>query len=164
MKKLKIYIDTSAIGYLDENEEKYSEDKKAMLTLWEDIKNSKYDVIISELTFKELYDNKNEKKLNMLLSYISQIQYETIDITAEAEHLANLIKKGELLISDKHQNDRLHIGCAFVTGCDIIVSMNFKHLVNIKTIRGVRAISNIAGYKNIDILQPKALICEEGAN
>jgi len=162
LKKLKIYIDTSAIGYLDEQES--PNDMKAMLALWQDIKNSKYDVIISELTFKELNDNKNTEKLNLLLGYIAQIEYETIGITAEAEHIANLVRKSELLISDKHQNDRLHIGCAFVTGCDVIVSMNFKHLVNVKTIRGVRAISNIEGYKNIDIIQPAALVEEEGAN
>ena len=77
---------------------------------------------------------------------------------------SNLVKKNELLIADKHHNDRLHIGCAFVTGCDIIVSMNFKHLVNVKIIRGVRAISNIEGYKNIDIIQPAALVEEEGAD
>jgi len=164
LKKLKIYIDTSAIGYLDENEEKYSKDNEAMLALWENIKSSKYDVVISELTFKELNDNKNKEKLNTLLGFIAQIKYETIGITAEAEHIASLVKKSELLISDKHQNDRLHIGCAFVSGCDIIVSMNFKHLVNVKTIRGVRAISNIAGYKNIDMLQPVALVDEEGAD
>ena len=162
MKKLKLYLDTSAIGYLDERES--PNDMKAMLVLWQDIKNSKYDVIISELTFSELNDNKNTEKLNLLLGYIAQIEYETIGITAEMEYIANLVRKNELLISDKHQNDRLHIGCAFVTGCDIIVSMNFKHLVNVKTIRGVRAISNIEGYKNIDIIQPAALVDEEGAN
>ena len=33
--------------------------------------------------------------------------------------------------------------------CDCIVSWNFKHIVNIKTIRGVRAITNLKGYKPI---------------
>ena len=163
MKKLRLYIDTSAIGYLDENDEKHSKDKEAMLALWEDIKSLKYDVIISELTFKELSDNENTEKVNTLLAFIAQIEHETIGITAEAEHIASLVKKSELLVSDKHQNDRLHIGCAFVTGCDVIVSMNFKHLVNVRTIRGVRAISSIEGYKNIDIVQPVALVDEEGA-
>ena len=104
------------------------------------------------------------ERVNTLLSYIAQIEYETIGITAEAEHIANLVQKNELLVSNKHHNDRLHIGCAFVTGCDVIVSMNFKHLVNIRTIRGIRAISNIEGYKNIDIIQPAALVEEEGAD
>ena len=145
LKKLKIYLDTSAIGYLDERES--PNDMKAMFTLWDDIKNLKYDAVISALTFRELNDNKNNEKLNTLLGYIAQIEYETIGITAEAEHIADLIRKNELLISDKNHNDRLHIGCAFVAGCDVIVSMNFKHLVNVTTIRGVRAISNLEGYK-----------------
>ena len=162
MRKLKIYLDTSAIGYLDENEEKYAKDKEAMLALWDDIKELKYDVIISELTFRELSDNKNKEKVNKLLTLISQIKFETIGISEEAEHIANLVQKNELLISDKHLNDRLHIGCAFDAGCDVIVSMNFRHLVNVKTIRGVRAISNIEGYKNIDIIQPAALVGEKG--
>jgi predicted nucleic acid-binding protein len=111
LKKLKIYIDTSALGYLDEHES--PNDMNVMLGLWENIKNSKYDVIISELTFTELNDNKDIGKVNTLLSYIAQIEYETIGITAEAEYIADLVKKNELLISDKHYNDRLHIGCAF---------------------------------------------------
>ena len=48
LKKLKIYIDTSAIGYLDEHEN--HNDMKAMLAFWDNIKKLKYDVIISELT------------------------------------------------------------------------------------------------------------------
>ena len=147
MKKLKIYIETSAIGYLDEHES--PNDMKAMLALWNNIKDSKYDVIISALTFRELNDNKNIKKLNTLLGCIAQIEYETIGITEEAEYIAELMQKSELLISNKHHNDRLHIGCAFVTECDVIVSMNFKHLVNVKTIRGVRAISNIEVIKTL---------------
>ena len=38
--------------------------------------------------------------------------------------------------------------------CDCIISWNFKHIVNIKTIRGVRAITNLEGYKGIDVINP----------
>lgn len=31
-------------------------------------------------------------------------------------------------------------------------------MVNIKTINGIRAITNLSGYKNIDIVQPTMLI------
>ena len=31
------------------------------------------------------------------------------------------------------------------------ISWNFKHIVNVKTIRGVRAITNMEGYKMIEI-------------
>jgi hypothetical protein len=43
-----------------------------------------------------------------------------------------------------------------------IISWNFKHIVNVKTIRGVRAITNLEGYKQIEILSPSALLESEG--
>ena len=161
MKRLKIYLDTSAIGYLDENEEKYIKDKEAMLALWNRIKNNEFDVIISELTLDELNDNKNTDKLNILMDYLAQIKYHIVETGSIAERIAELVKVNGMLIADKHKNDRLHIGTAIENDCDIIVSMNFKHLVNVTTIRGVRAISNLEGYKNIDIIQPIAMVAEE---
>lgn len=43
----------------------------------------------------------------------------------------------------------LHIAIAILNKCDVIISWNFKHLVNIKTVRGTRAITYIKGYKGI---------------
>jgi hypothetical protein len=34
-------------------------------------------------------------------------------------------------------------------------------MVNIKTINGVRAITNLYGYNNIDIVQPAMLVIKE---
>ena len=36
------------------------------------------------------------------------------------------------------------------------------NIVNIKTIHGVRAITNLTGYKDIDILGPTVLLESEG--
>ena len=161
MKKLKVYLDTSAIGYLDENEEKYIKDKEAMLALWARIKNSEFDAVISELTLDELNANQNTDKLNVIMDYLTQIEYHIAETGVIAERISELVKVNGMLVSDKHKNDRLHIGTAIENYCDIIVSMNFKHLVNIATIRGVRAISNLEGYGNIDIIQPIAMVAEE---
>ena len=149
MKKLRIYIDTSAIGYLDENEEQYIKDKQAMLALWDRIKKNEFDVVISELTLDELNDNKNTDKLKILMDYLAEIEYHIVETGSIAERIAELVKVNGMLIADKHKNDRLHIGTAIENDCDIIVSMNFKHLVNVTTIRGVRAISSLEGYKSI---------------
>ena len=161
MKKLKIYIDTSAIGYLDENEEKYSKDKEAMLALWDRIKNHEFIVVISELTLDELNATQNTDKHKALMDYLTEIEYNIAETSSIAEHIAELVKINGMLVADKHKNDRLHIGTAIENDCDIIVSLNFKHLVNVTTIRGVRAISALGGYKNIDIIQPKAMVEEE---
>ena len=93
--------------------------------------------------------------------YLAQIEYYIAETGIIAERIAELVRVNGLLIADKHKNDRLHIGTAIESNCDIIVLMNFKHLVNVATIRGVRAISSLEGYGNIDIIQPIAMVAEE---
>ena len=55
------------------------------------------------------------------------------------------------VFTEKSFDDCQHIGVAVVNNCDCIISWNFKHIVNIKTIRDVRAITNLEGYKPIEI-------------
>ena len=50
------------------------------------------------------------------------------------------------------------IASAVIADCDCIASWNFKHLINIKTICSVRAITNLEGYRPIEILSPLALL------
>jgi predicted nucleic acid-binding protein len=158
MKKLKIYLDTSAIGYLDERTS--PKEMSDMLTLWDKIKGNEYDAVISEVTLNEINDNKNLEKKEVLIRFLSEIPYVTTLIDTEVERIAELVKINGLLTSDKHRNDRLHIGCAIVCGCDVLVSLNFKHLVNVKTIKGVRGIANLGGYGHLEIVPPNMLIQE----
>jgi len=159
MKKLKLYLDTSAIGYLAEQSS--PKEMADMLTLWEKIKQGRYDVVLSQTTLDEIYANLNTDKVNTLSQFLAEIQYDIIILNEEINKIAALVKSNKLLISDKHQGDRLHIGCAIVAGCDILVSYNFKHLVNVRTIKGVRGIASLSGYNSIDIMTP-AMFVEEG--
>ena len=160
MKKLKIYLDTSAIGYLDE--ETSPKEMADMQKLLELIKSGEFNAIISDVAFIEIRQNKNAKKVETLLDFIAEIPYERININDEIYTIAEMVKKNGLITADKHINDRLHIGCAISGESDVIVSMNFKHLVNVTTIRGVRAISILESNRNIDIVSPVSLIYKEG--
>lgn len=62
------------------------------------------------------------------------------------------------ILKPKSFDDCQHIAAAVVYNCDCIISCNFKYIVNIKTIRGVRAITNLEGYKDIDIVNPSVLL------
>ena len=90
-----------------------------------------------------------------------QIQYESYDITKDVLDVAHqLIAMG--VLTNKSFDDCQHIGAAVVNNCDCIISWNFKHIVNIKTIRGVRAITNLEGYTPIEIWSPSVLLESEG--
>lgn len=157
MKKLKIYLDTSVISHLKQDD---APDKtQDTLKLWEDIKAGKYDVYLSDTTLLEL--NKcGQPKRDIMFNYLLDIEYTELASNDEIERVANqIIELG--ILTQKSFDDCIHIATAVVNACDMIVSWNFKHMVNIKTIRGIRAIANLQGYQSIDIIQPTMLIQSE---
>ncbi len=67
----------------------------------------------------------------------------------------------EKIIPQKYFDDALHLACATYANVDSVVSWNFKHFVNLKTIRGVNGVNRIVGLKEIEILTPQSWIEEE---
>jgi len=63
----------------------------------------------------------------------------------------NILRKKSIL-------DCQHIANALISGCDAIVSWNFRHIVNHKTMMGVKAISALEGYTDLLIYSPPVLI------
>ena len=154
MRKLKIYLDTSVISYLkqDDAPDKMNDTSK----FWGEIKQGKYDVYISNITLEEV-GRCYEPKREIMFNYLNEIEFNTLEITHEVEFLANeIIKQG--ILTRKSFDDCMHIAIAVISECDIIASWNFKHIVNIKTINGVRAINLLNGYRAIDIYSPNVLL------
>ncbi len=154
MRKIKVYLDTSVISYLQQ--EDAPERMKDTLELWKQFENDKYDVCLSQITLDEVGECP-EPKRSVLYEYLSNINYTKLEITEEVFRVAEqIINMG--ILSKKSIDDCQHIATAVIHNCDCIVSWNFKHIVNMKTIRGIRAITNLEGYKNIDILNPSVLL------
>lgn len=154
MKKLKVYLDTSVISYLlqDDAPEKMQETR----ALWEMFEAGKYDVYLSQVTLDEI-DDCPEPKRTTLYEYLGKIRFTNLQLTQEAVDVAKrIINMG--ILTQKSQDDSHHIAIAVVNECDCILSWNFKHMVNIKTIKGVRAVSQLEGYKDIEIINPSTLL------
>ena len=157
MKKIKLYLDTSVISHLFAED---TPDKMAdTLKLWEEIKTGLYDVSISDVVFEEIM-RCPEPKQSRLFEHLAEIEYHRNEVTNEINTIASqIIKLG--ILKEKNRDDCLHIATAVAGQCDYILSWNFKHMVNVKTIKGVRAITNLCGYNNIDIIQPTMLVEKE---
>ena len=126
--------------------------------LWDMFKAGIYDVYLSTLTLEEIADCP-EPKQSKLRQFLTDIEFSVLEVTEEALDVADqIIDMG--ILTRKSYDDCQHIGTAVVNDCDCIVSWNFKHIVNIKTIRGVRAITNLKGYKSIEIINPSVLLEE----
>lgn len=157
MRKLKVYLDTSVVSYLYQVDA--PEKMQNTLDLWKLFKNKVYEVYISDIVIREI-SGCNEKKLKILLDYLDQIDYNIIETDEDTVELAGkFIDFG--ILKQKSFDDCQHIAAAILAGCDIITSWNFKHIVNVKTVRGVKVITTLEGYKDLLIYPPSVLIESE---
>ena len=160
MKKLRLFLETSAIGNLVQHTK--PKEMADMNELWEMIKKGEYEIVISTTVTNELMAIKEDNIRDLILEYLDQVVFERQIITAEMHIIAKMIIHYSILTENSY-NDCTHIACALISGCDCIVSYNFRHLVNIRTIKGVRSISLINGYGDIDIITADTLIKKGGA-
>jgi predicted nucleic acid-binding protein len=157
VRKLKIYLDTSVISYLDQTDTPGK--MEITKTVWQYFVNQKYDIYLSSVTLEEIGVCKEDKQLR-LANFLNNINYTELKTTKETELLAEKII-AEGILTRKSFDDCMHIASATLAECDIILSWNFKHLVNVKTINGIRGINILKGYKPLDIYSPDMLLEEE---
>jgi predicted nucleic acid-binding protein len=153
IKKLRLYLDTSVISYLDQQDT--LERMADTLKLWERIKAGEFEVMLSSVTETEI-DACSETKKSVLKKYLEEIEYSVIKINDSILDLAErFIDFG--VLREKSLDDCRHIAAAIISNCDVIVSWNFKHIVNHKTIVGVKAVTTLEGYKELLIYAPPTL-------
>jgi len=64
----------------------------------------------------------------------------------------------EKVVGQTSFDDCIHIAAATISKVDILVSWNFKHIVNVYRIRGYNAINIRSGYQSLEIRSPKEII------
>jgi predicted nucleic acid-binding protein len=144
-----IYIDTSVLGGFFDKEFEI-----ATRRLFDTVKKGEYRVVLSNITEGELLNA--PEHIRTLLNDLD-IDYETIALTDDAVNLA-LEYINENVVGQASYEDCLHIAIATVSRLDLVVSWNFKHIVNIRRIRGYNGINIKNGYPSIEIRSPKDLI------
>ena len=150
MKTLRIYIDTSVLGgYFD------SEFERDTKMFFSKIRKGEYKIVISDLTERELLNAPENVK--SLLKELKLFDYEFVPVTNESVNLANLYIN-ENVVGRTSFDDCIHISTATINKVDILVSWNFKHIVNIKRIRGYNSVNIKNGYQTLEIRSPKELI------
>jgi predicted nucleic acid-binding protein len=123
--------------------------------LFESVLNNEFDLMFSNITEDELLNA--PEQVRQLLSNIPERNKTRIELTEEAVQLAdNYIS--ENVVGKTSRDDCFHIALATIHKADILVSWNFKHIVNVIRIRGYNAVNMKLGYPTIDIRSPKELI------
>jgi len=144
--KLRAYVDTSVIGgCLDE------EFKQASTGLVNGFGRGEMIAVISELTILELEDAPEE--VQAVLEEIPEDHTEYVELTREARDLAErYISEG--VIGKRSLVDAEHIALATTNRVDVLVSWNFRHIVNLERIHGFNAVNLKTGYPLLEIRSP----------
>lgn len=128
------------------------------MKLIDEFKNGNKILNISDLTLEELEDAPFEVK--NILEQIPEKHKEYLFLNEEAKILAERYIK-EKVVSSKYLLDAQHIAIATINRTDVLVSWNFKHIVNLRRIHLYNSINLKYGYPLIEIRSPREVINEE---
>ncbi|HOO70776.1 MAG TPA: PIN domain-containing protein [Spirochaetota bacterium] len=152
MKKILIYLDTSVIGGVFD-----SEFKEHSIRIVESIKEDKFIGVISEITIRELESAPDFVKKDF------EIYEEKLEVVRVSDEIKDLAESyiSENAVSEKYFEDALHIACATVYQVDVLISWNFKHIVNYNRIMQYNSVNLKNGYKSLQIFSPMEILHDE---
>lgn len=147
------YFDTSVFGGLFD-----AEFEEETTLLFERVYLGQIKCIYSNLTETEL-TNAPEKVRNFFQNLKDEFK-EKVLVTSEALQLAQTYVD-EKVVGETSLDDCIHIAIATFNKVDMLVSWNFKHIVNVYRIRGYNSINLRLGYGALEIHSPKEIVNNE---
>ena len=115
-------------------------------------------LVLSEVMLRELAPA--PEAVRAIPERVPKEHTELLVLTSEAEDLAAAyISDGA--IGASMEADALHIALATVARVDVLVSWNFKHIVNLQRIHAYNAVNLKGGYPILEIRTPRELLGDE---
>lgn len=146
---IRAYLDTSVFGgVFDDGFD------AASLAFFESIKEGLVIAMVGSTTLAEL--SQAPERVQGVLADLPLDSVVRCGITDEVEHLRDAYLAAGVL-TPKWADDATHVATATVHDADILVSWNFRHIVNYDKIRLFNAVNVQLGYKQIAIHSPLEL-------
>jgi predicted nucleic acid-binding protein len=152
----RVYIDTSVVG--GQFDKEFSADT---IPFFEAVTKGLFIIVVSDLLEAELL--RAPQQVEDFLATLPAEQIEYVRLTEEASELADQYITAKV-VGQTSRADCQHITMATLTKADILVSWNFKHIVNLDKIRGYNGINYQLGHDMIEIRTPKEIINYDDAN
>ncbi len=151
--KPRIYTDTSVLGGCEDDE--FRDPSRRLL---EAFVGGELTLVLSELVLREL--ETAPEGVRMVIGQVPEAHIEAILLSPDAEELAGAyIEEGA--IGARMRADALHIALATVARVDVLVSWNFKHIVNLRRIRAYNGVNLKRGYPLLEIRTPREVPGDE---
>ena len=148
-----LYLDTSVFGgYFDPEFELWTK------ILFKEILNSGYSILYSQLTDSEL--SSAPERVKNLVKLIPKSQLTFIDLSPTAISLADRYI-AEKVVGLTSRPDCIHIALATIHKADVLVSWNFKYIVNLARIKGYNDVNVKNGFTQLEIRTPREILSHE---
>ncbi len=158
MKKPQLYIETSVWNFYfaDDAPEK----KEITHTFFNKIKESEYEIFISDTVIEEIGRADDEKR-QLLLDIIKEFSPKRLIIDQEVVELAQKYIAEGVLPANKFE-DAVHAAVATIFEMDALISWNLKHLSNLKKMEMINGVNMKEGYsKRLELITPME-VSDEG--
>lgn len=146
----RFYFDTSVFGGVYD-----VEFDEASIQLFEKVRLGQVICVYSDLTEGEVFSA--TEYVRNFFRELPKENLEVVKVTNEAINLARAYIE-ENVVGKTSYDDCVHIALATIHKVDILVSWNFKHIVNIYRIRGYNSVNIRSGYPTLEIRSPKDII------
>jgi hypothetical protein len=150
-----LYIETSVFGFYYDEEPRNALRREGVRELFRQLELGILNAVVSRLTLRELNRSPEPRRTGTLsLARLAQ-PLETDD--EKAERLASLYVT-EGVIPAAFEADALHAAYATVSECDVLVTLNLKHLANEWAGRKLNAVNSREGYPPVSIRTPEEVV------
>ena len=149
---IRVYADTSVYGGVLDDE--FAEPTNVF---FDQVARGRFRLVLSTVVMDEL--EAAPKSVRALFEERRRTG-EIIDVTEEALTLQEAYLQANIL-GRRWETDALHVALATVAQCRLIVSWNFRHLVNFEKIPLYNGVNLAKGYAPVAIHTPQEVIAHE---
>jgi hypothetical protein len=148
--KVRLYLDTSVVSARVDN--RLPERMQATGEFWGRL--ADYEVAVSELTVREINATVDPALRQEMQRFIRE--FEVLSIGPDSRGLSQeYVRRG--VFSPATLDDALHVALAVVSRRDVLVSWNFRHLVNRRRRALINEVNIQLGFPTIEIVAPPEL-------
>jgi predicted nucleic acid-binding protein len=143
--QVRAYADTSVFGGVFDKEF-----EKPSKRFFDVVKAGNIKLLTSELVRQEIQAGPNKVQMffEEMLSFAEVVGISEAVLELQKTYISKAI------VSKKYATDAMHVALATVAGARVIVSWNFKHIVNFQKIPMYNSVNASLGYHPIGIYSP----------
>ena len=146
MHRTLVYADCSVFGGAEDDD--FAEASHRFFDL---VVEGRFLVLVSQLVIEEV--ERAPEKVRGVLAGLPAESVREVPIDGEVTELAQAYMDAGVL-GGRHLADALHVAAATVARADLILSWNFRHLVNFDRVRKFNGVNALNGYQPIEIRSP----------